>query len=240
MPMAVPTAPPPLRDGDRLTGDEFMRRWESMPELKHAELIDGIVSMASPVGRPHSDVHLPLATWLGYYAAYTSGCRGGLGGTWLMGPKDIPQPDMALRILPENGGQSWNDGEYTAGAPELIVEVAASSRARDLGPKLKLYERMGVREYLVALARKRQFLWKFLTPGGYAELESDADGIFRSRFFPGLWLDADALWRLDQMRIFEVLQEGLATVEHASFVARLKASGEDEAESEGDNRDRLQ
>ena len=51
MPMAAPVLLPPLHDGDRLTSDEFIRRWEAMPDLKHAELIDGIVQMPSPVRR---------------------------------------------------------------------------------------------------------------------------------------------------------------------------------------------
>ena len=118
MSMAAPVSPPLLRDGDRLTSDEFMRRWEAMPDLKHAELIDGIVSMSSPVSRKHSDFHTPLAGWLANYAAATPGCRGGLEGTWLMDARNVVQPDLAFRILPEYGGQSREDGEYAAGAPE--------------------------------------------------------------------------------------------------------------------------
>jgi Uma2 family endonuclease len=138
-----------------------------------------------------------------------------------MGDRDVPSPDVALRILPEHGGQSHVEGEYSAGAPELIVEVAVSSRARDLGVKLRLYERMGVREYLVAVVSQAKFIWHERTASGFQTLEPDADGILRSRCFPGLWLDAAALWRHDQPRVFAVLQQGLATPEHAAFVARL-------------------
>ncbi len=106
-----------------------------------------------------------------------------------MDERNVPQPDLALRILPEYGGQSRVEGIYAAGAPELIVEVAASSRSRDLGAKLKLYERIGVREYLVAVTGKEQFLWNELTESGYRSLDPGADGIIRSRCFPGLWLD---------------------------------------------------
>ncbi len=222
MSTAVPISPPPLRDGDQLTGDEFMRRWEAMPDLKFAELLDGIVYMPSPVSLPHADFDVSLTAWVGYYAAFTPGTRAGANGTWLMGPRDVPQPDIALRILPEFGGQSREEGEYTAGAPELVVEVAVSSRARDLGPKLKLYERMKVREYLVALVQTQTLVWNKLSAAGYQPLAADADGIYRSRCFPGLWLHTDALWSLDQPRLFSVLQQGLATPEHAAFVAGLK------------------
>ncbi len=224
MSLAASISPPPLRDGDRLTSDEFLRRWEAMPDLKHAELIDGIVYMPSPVSLQHAKFHLPLAGWIANYAASTPGCQGGVEGTWLMSDRDVSQPDLALRILPEYGGQSREQDEYTAGAPELIVEIAASSRARDLGVKLKLYERMGVREYLVAVTGKQQFLWKELTENGYRPLDPDADGIIRSRTFPGLWLDPAALWNIDLPRLFAVLHQGLATPEHTSFVARLVGS----------------
>jgi Uma2 family endonuclease len=224
MSTVAPLSPPPLRDGDRLTSDEFMRRWEAMPDLKHAELIDGIVYMASPLTNSHSDFHITLAAWIVQYVAATPGCWGGLELTWLMGHRDVPQPDVSLRILPEYGGQSRNEGNYSAGAPELIVEVAVSSRARDLGVKLKLYERMGVREYLIAVAGKQQFHWKLLTDAGYQNLEPAADGILRSPSFPGLWLDPAARWRGDLTRLFAILQEGLATPEHAAFVARLAAA----------------
>jgi Uma2 family endonuclease len=221
MSLAAPVSPPPLRDGDRLRSDEFMRRWEAMPDLKHAELIDGVVYMPSPLSRKHSILHFPLATWLGVYEANTPGCQGGIEATWIMGERDVPQPDLALRILPEFGGQSRDEGEYTAGAPELIVEVALSSRARDLGVKLRLYERMGVREYLVAVVSQAKFIWHEWTAGGFQAIEQDTDGILRSRCFPGLWLDTAALWRHDQVRVLAVLQQGLASPEHATFVARL-------------------
>jgi Uma2 family endonuclease len=222
MSVAASVLLPPLRDGDRLTSDEFMRRWEAMPDLKFAELIDGVVYMPSPVSNGHSDFHHPLTCWTGYYIAGTGpAVRGGIDATWLMGERDTTQPDIALRILPEYGGQSHLEGEYAGGAPELIIEVASSSRNRDLGPKLKLYERMGVREYIVVLAKKKQVSWKELIDGKFQAIEPSSDGIIRSRFFPGLWLDPAALWRIDLQRLSAVVQQGLATPEHAAFVARL-------------------
>ena len=224
MPMAAPTLPPPLRDGDRLTSAEFLRRWEAMPALKHAELIDGIVYMPSPVSLKHADFHAPLTGWLTYYAANTRGCRAGVEGTWVMGRDDTPQPDIALRILPEYGGQSRVEGEYAAGAPELAIEVSATSQARDLGPKSRLYERAGVREYIVAVARAKHLMWKQRVEGKFEPVEADADGILRSRCFPGLWLDPAALWRQDQARLFAVLHQGLASPERAAFAERLAAA----------------
>lgn len=211
MSSAAPLSPPPLHDGDRLTSDEFIHRWEAMPDLKHAELIDGIVHMPSPVSFGHSDYHWPLAGWLTQYVAGTPGCWGGQEATWIMGKRDVPQPDLALLIRPEFGGQSRVEGEYAAGAPELIVEIAVSSRARDLGVKKRLYERMGVREYLIAIAKEEKFIWNELTASGYRPIEPDADAIIRSRFFPGLWLDTAALVRHDLAGLLAVVQQGIAS-----------------------------
>ena len=224
MPMAAHTSPPPLRDGDRLTASEFILRWEAMPDLKHAELIDGIVYMASPVSYPHSRFHMALSGWLLKYEAGTPGCEGGSEGTWLMGGQNVPQPDNTLRILPHKGGQSTDDGDYTAGAPELIVEVAASSRARDLGIKRKLYESMKVQEYVVVATKPFQVIWHLWTPSGYRPLEPENDGLLRSRCFPGLWLDPAALLNADASRLLAVLDQGLATPEHAAFVVQLASS----------------
>ena len=221
MPMAAHVLPPPLREGDYLTSDEFMLRWEAMPDLRHAELIDGIVHMPSPVSKQHSNLHSPFNAWLTLYAAGTPGCLAGLEATWMMGETNVPQPDITLELLPEYGGQSKMEGNYAAGAPELVVEGAMSSRNRDLDAKLKLYERMGVREYLIVDANHHQFHWKVCINGQFQPLEAGADGIFRSRYFPGLWLDADALWRLDLPKLFAVVQQGLATPGHATFVSRL-------------------
>ena len=223
MSMAAPVSPPPLRDGDRLTSDEFLRRWEATPDLKQAELLDGTVYVPSPVSLPHGSFPVHLSGWLAYYSAFTPGCQAAGDATWIMGNRNVPQPDIALRILPEKGGQSRVEGLYAAGAPELIVEIAASSRARDLGPKRHLYQRMQVREYLVVLTDTQQLHWHQLTSEGYRLLDPDPAGIFHSPSFPGLWLDTSALWRNDAAQIFAVLQEGLATPDHAVFVTQLAA-----------------
>ena len=64
MPLAAPVSPPPLFEGDCLTSDEFLCRWEAMPDLKHAELIDGIVYTPSPVSRDHGQFEYVLTAWL--------------------------------------------------------------------------------------------------------------------------------------------------------------------------------
>src|SRR5712671_4503372 len=129
----------PLAPGDKLLRDEFLRRWESMPTLKRAELIGGIVYMPSPLSLGHGDKDLDVSTWLGVYAAATPGCKGGTNTTWLM-LDDSPQPDVHLRILPEYGGKSRVVGRYPQGAPELAIEICQSSASYDLTHKKNLYQ----------------------------------------------------------------------------------------------------
>ena len=222
MSMPVLALPPPLRNGDRLTREEFLRRWEAMPEVKHAELIGGIVRMASPVSAFHKDFQFSMNVWLGSYIPATPGCGGGANGTWLMAPNEVPQPDLDFRILPEYGGQSRVEGAYAAGAPDLVIEVSQTTSVKDAGAKLRLYESCGVREYLIVRPERRQAAWRELFEGKYREIAPDKDGVLRSRVFPGLWLDTEALWDSDFARLQATVQRGLATAGHREFVERLQ------------------
>ncbi len=192
-----------------------------MPDLKFAELIDGIVHMPSPLSDIHSDFHIRVSLWLGYYLMATPGCALRSSGTWLMSKDSVPQPDLALRILAERGGQSRLEGEYPAGAPELIVEVSHTTSSRDSGVKLRLYERSGVREYLMVRPKKKQVIWRELVEGAYREMVAGQDGILRSRVFPGLWLDTAALWNGDFAGLSAAVQQGVASAEHAEFLRKL-------------------
>jgi Uma2 family endonuclease len=227
-PANMPMAPkvPELCAGDHLTRAEFERRYSAMPNLKKAELIEGIVYMPSPASKKHFHPQFAVITWLGHYEFATPGVEGGDNGTVRLDGKNEPQPDAHLRILPECGGQSWDDGEYIGGAPELVAEVAVSSVSYDLHEKLGAYERNGVREYLVWRVSDSEIDWFVLREGRFERLTL-VDGHFRSEVFPGLWLDPAALLRRDGAQVLAVLQQGIASPDHAAFLAKLReASGD--------------
>ncbi|HEX5272906.1 MAG TPA: Uma2 family endonuclease [Gemmataceae bacterium] len=209
--------------GDCLSRDEFLRRWEAMPDLKRAELIRGVVYMPSPVSWEHGDTEQNVAGWLAVYKAATPGCAGANNATWLMGEDEAPQPDTSLRILPEYGGQSRVEGRYAVGAPEFLAEVCISSAAYDLHQKLEVYEGAGVHEYLAALMREGEVRWHRLTGSHFEVVPVPADGVYRSAAFPGLWLDAAALLRGDLARVLAVLNDGTKSPEHQQFVSQLAA-----------------
>jgi Uma2 family endonuclease len=91
----------------------------------------------------------------------------------------------------------------------------------DLREKKEAYRRNGVREYIVWAVYDRQLRWFRLEAGQYVSLNPDEDGVIRSRTFPGLWLDVEALLKDDMAKVLAVLQQGLASSEHKDFVDRL-------------------
>ncbi len=214
---------PPLQSGDRLTRPEFERRYAASPNIKKAELIEGIVYVASPLrheqyGKPHSRV----MTWLGVYQAMTPGVDLSDAPTVRLDLDNEPQPDAVLFIEANAGGQTRisPDG-YIEGSPELIVEIAASSAAIDTGSKKQVYRRNGVLEYVIWQSYDNQLEWFWLTDGEYQLLSPDPDGIIRSRVFPGLWLAVEALLSNQMAQVLEVLQAGLQSAQHKVFVEQL-------------------
>ncbi|MFN7925358.1 MAG: Uma2 family endonuclease [Bryobacteraceae bacterium] len=204
-----------------MDADEFLRRWESLPDLRYAELIEGVVFLASPLSNDHSSAQYGVTGWLFTYTNRTPGTGGGNELTWVMGAKNVPQPDVHACILPECGGQSGLTPEdYGAGAPELIVEITGSSRSRDLGVKKELYRSVGVKEYLTVELHPRKITWRELVRGQYRDLVPGTDGIIRSRVFPGLWLRPVDVWN---GKIVDALELGLKSPEHAAFVKLLES-----------------
>ncbi|MBI1924435.1 Uma2 family endonuclease [Candidatus Poribacteria bacterium] len=216
-------APPPLKPGDRLTRDEFERRYEAMPHLKKAELIEGVVYMPSILRFDiHGEPHAHMITWLGVYCAATPAVRLGDNTTVRLDADNEPQPDALLRINEAHGGASFlGDHGYIEGAPELIVEIAGTSADYDLHEKLEVYRRNGVKEYIVWQTQDERLDWFRLVEGEYVPLTPDEKGVILSEVFPGLRLAVRALLEGNLAGVLSELQKGISTPEHAAFVARL-------------------
>jgi Uma2 family endonuclease len=220
-PTARPRLAGPLYPGDHIADRrEFHRLYEQMPGVR-AELVGGVVYMPSPVSLFHSQLASKIQFWLALYEAATPGTAATGETTVLLLPNSEPQPDACLYLLPEYGGAARREGEYLAGPPELIVEVALSTYSYDLHAKKDDYRRAGVREYVVVMPEAVE--WFVLRDGEYEPVPAPPDGVFRSAFFPGLWLDAPALLRVDPAGIRLTLEAGLATPEHAQFTAAAGA-----------------
>jgi Uma2 family endonuclease len=196
-----------------------------MPHVNKAELVEGVVYMPSPVSHArHSLQNQRVILWSGNYGLATPGVDCCVNATLRLDLDNEPQPDAFLRILPEAGGQSRDDGGFVAGAPELIVEIAASSVSYDLHDKLRAYQRNGVLEYVVWRVWDQAIDWFVLRDDRFQRLALALDACYRSTVFPGLWLDPAAMVADDMQRVMAVLQQGLATPEHADFAAKLRAA----------------
>lgn len=214
--------PAPLAAGDRLTRAEFERRYAAMPQLKQAELIEGVVFVPSPVHYSHGRPHGLILGWLAGYCAATPGVECADNASVRLDAQNEFQPDALLRLVTAAGGQSRiSADDFVEGAPELVVEIAVSSASYDLHDKLPVYQRTGVREYLVWQVEEQQFDWFVLREGRYAILPADAQGIAASRVFPGLRLHIAALLAGDLAAVLAELQAGLATSAHAAFVEQI-------------------
>jgi Uma2 family endonuclease len=214
---------PPLESGDRLARPEFRRRYAAHPDIRQAELVEGVVYVASPVRYlHHARLNSLISGWLTFYEAATPGVYAAEQATLEIDEQNEVQPDALLRIAETHGGRSHVTAQdYLAGAPELVVEIAASSAAKDLHDKRDVYARCGVAEYLVVQSYDQQIYWFVRHGNHYAPKEPDNQGVFRSSVFPGLWLASPALWAGQMADLLATLQSGLATPEHAAFRERL-------------------
>ena len=211
---------PPLESGDRLNRGEFERRYAAMSNLKKAELIEGVVYVPAALRfKSHGQPHANIIGWLWFYKIATPGVELGDNATIRLDLDNVPQPDAILMI---DGGQARiSTDDYVEGAPELVVEIAASSAAYDLYDKKRAYRRNGVKEYLVWRVYDREFDWFYLDAGEYIKLEADERGVIHSVTFPGLWLAIEALLSEDMQQVLAVLQQGLNSAEYQEFVQNM-------------------
>ncbi len=213
---------PPLQSGDYLSRSEFERRYETMPEAK-AELIEGVVYMASPVHFAHGRYHTFAIHWLSTFVDNTIGLEIADNVSTRLGNDSEVQPDICVLIDKRAGGQVHIGKKYLKGAPEFVVEIAASSASFDLRDKMQLYRRHGVREYLVLTVYEQETHWFTLDADHlFRPLLPDEKGIFHSVVFPGLRFEAGPFWRREWAKLHAVLQEGMASPEYAAFAAQLQ------------------
>ena len=197
---------PPLENGEMLSLAEFLRRYEDMHDVKKAELIQGITYLPYRVSAEHAQADGLIHGCLGLYAI-----EHGLGfypnATLLLDTENSFQPDAILCSKPRKGGRVWlNEKGYLCGAPELVVEVAASTASIDLRDKLRVYRRNGVDEYIVWRTQDREVDWFVLEEGQYVRQTAGRDHHLRSRIFPKLVLDVKALLTLDGAKLIAGLK----------------------------------
>jgi hypothetical protein len=215
---------PPLENGDRLTRPEFERRYHAMPKLKKAELIEGVVYIPHHYGiMAQAKARAEIVGWLGRYTVNTPRTTVGVKPSLRLDLDNKPQPVAVLIIEPSFGGRvRFSEDDILEGSPELVVEVAASSTAIDLGDKKRAYRRSGVQEYIVWQVYDQKIDWFQLQDGDYVSLAPDEQGVVHSQVFPGLWLNVEAMLQGDMRSVLAVLQMGIDTKTHQAFVQQLE------------------
>jgi Uma2 family endonuclease len=204
--MSSNPAIPVLENGDRVSRREFERRYDGMLGVKKAELIEGQVWMPSPVRfTSHAQPHAFMIGWLFNYVASTPGVRLADNASVRLDADNEFQPDALLFRQP--GPASVAADDYLEGAPELVVEIAGSSAAIDLHEKKHVYQRVGVREYIVWQVHERKIDWFVLTEDGYVTLPPDEQGILSSRTFAGLCLAVEAMLSGDLAKVLAAMPQ---------------------------------
>ena len=216
MTTTLPKTIPLLENGDRLSRHEFERRYSAMPYQKtgsnKAELIEGIVYTASPLRvRSHAQPHVNIIGWLWTYQIANPDTIVADNPTVRLNPKNEPQPD-AVMFIPVRGASITED-DYIAGAPELVVEIAASTVSIDLHDKKDAYRQNGVQEYIVWRTLDREIDWFSLQDNEYVPLEIDKNGIIKSQVFPGLWLAVESMLSGSMADVLAVLQSGVNSID---------------------------
>jgi Uma2 family endonuclease len=195
----------PLESGDRLTRAEFHRRYCARPDIKKAELIEGVVYVASPVRHSvHVRQHGIVMMWLSVFAANTPGVDVTDNATLFISPESELQPDACLYRV-DGGGVRLTDDGYLDGTPELVVEVAASSASYDLHDKKEVYRRAGVPEYIAWQVLEVRIDWFRLREGAYVPLVPDAHGMIISEVFPRLRLAVAKMLACDRAGVLAEL-----------------------------------
>jgi Uma2 family endonuclease len=214
---------PPLENGDQLSRAEFERRYDAMPDLKKAELIEGMVYMAPPLRfESHAKPHGVIMMWLSHYWVATPGIRLGDNATVRFNEHNEYQPDAVLFLPKSRGGKVViSEDDYLEGSPELIVEIAASTASYDYHIKRRIYERCGVQEYVLWRVYDRQIDWFWLQDNHYVNVLPNEQGLIFSRVFPGLVLAVSALLSGEYAQVLAELQKGLQMPEHLAFVEQL-------------------
>jgi Uma2 family endonuclease len=194
MALAVP-ALTLLESGDRLTRAEFHRRYCLRPDIKKAELVEGVVYVASPVR--HTVHGMPAGAVIGWLVQYSSRhpeVEFSTDATVLLDADNEVQPDGLLFFKqPPAGGARINDDDYIEGPPQLVVEVAASSASYDLHDKLRAYRREGVLEYVVWRVLDGEIDWFRAENGEYVRVVPGERGVIESAVFSGLRLQVPAM-----------------------------------------------
>ncbi|MGE3074927.1 MAG: Uma2 family endonuclease [Dehalococcoidia bacterium] len=194
---------PELENGAVMTREEFHEAYADCEGLRRAELVEGVVFMPSPVRYESHDKPAALIRgWLFSYSLKHPETETGGEASLLLGQSEV-QPDA---FLMRTGSVPSDEDGYLTGAPQLVVEIAASSKSRDLHSKMDIYRRHGVAEYIVWRTVEGAIDWFRSVDGQFQRVQPDKVGVIESAIFPGLRLSIPRALAMDSPGLVELLR----------------------------------
>jgi len=187
----------------RLTFDDFCA---IVKDDEKADLIDGVIYMASPDTTDANALFMWLGALMTYYVEEKDlGKVYGIRVAFRVDEHNGPEPDIAFvkkSRLERVGRGSVN------GPPDLAVEIVSpDSVDRDYEKKRRLYERTGVAEYwIIDELEKKVTLLRVGETGVYQQVPPRS-GILRSKVMKGFWLREAWLWQEKLPRPLKTLRE---------------------------------
>ena len=177
-----------------------------VPDGQKADLIDGVIYMASPDNTDAADLFGWLF-WLtnGFANERDLGKVYGLRVAFRLGEQQAPEPDIAF--LPKDHLPRVKRG-YIEGAPDLAVEIVSpDSIERDYKKKREQYRRAGIPEYWIVDELQHELTVLTLTARGRYRQLRPRRGVQRSLALPGFWLKPQWLWQDPLPKLAPLLAE---------------------------------
>jgi Uma2 family endonuclease len=177
----------------RLTLDDYHRLGEAgiLGEDDRVELLEGQLVDMSPIGPRHALAIDALNELLVLAAAGRAWVR--VQNPIVLDDTSEPQPDFTLVRKPWHG---YPDAHPSPPDVFLLIEVADSSLAFDLGAKLELYSRAGIREFwVVDLTSNRVLVHRNPGDGSYGSITTvERSGMLQVEALLGVTIAAERIF----------------------------------------------
>jgi Uma2 family endonuclease len=175
-------------------------------ENEKADLIDGVIYMASPENTDANELFVWLLSLFHDFVEFHDlGRIYGSRVAFRLDEKNAPEPDIAF--VARRNLHRVQRGRVE-GPPDLAVEIVSpDSVERDYETKKRKYAEAGVPEYWIIDEMAEQVTLLSLAAGSKYREVKPKKGILRSKLLPGFWLRPEWLWQAPRPRKAEILAQ---------------------------------
>ena len=190
----------------RVKGYTFEEFCLLVQDGQKADLIDGVIYMASPDNMDANDLFVWLLRLLGDIVEIQDlGKVNGSRAAYRLNDANSPEPDVAF--IRGDRTNLVRRG-FVNGPPDLAIEIVSpESVARDYETKRDLYQDAGVQEYwIVDEVEQKVTLLRLAANGKYREVRPKK-GELHSQVVPGFWIRPEWLWQDPLPKKVDVLKQ---------------------------------